>query len=248
MSVLGSRNDAPFNFFQYRWAWGTFRFRLNQLKRLAWRRDQHFQVIRGMEQFSKRRRLLRLSVDQEDLAQVRRKRTNPVEQLPLVRVSAQLVQARDLGSHPHGFAENPHLRPLFYQLASQRILCLVAGDEHGIASVLDIVPQMVQNAALLAHSGCRNHDEGTMKVVQLLRIGGFPNVLKAPEPEGVLPAGQVLAGFVVEAFGVVAMDRGDVDGQGTIDEDRNTGNALLVGQLMEQERSERRVGKECRSR
>ena len=31
------------------------------------------------------------------------------------------------------------------------------------------------------------------------------------------------------------MYRGDVDGQGTVDEDRNIGNALLVGQLMEQQ-------------
>ena len=86
---------------------------------------------------------------QEHLAQVVRHGLDPLQQLALVGVAAEFVQAGNLGPHAHRLAEDAHLRPLLHQLAAQRVLRLEAGDQDGVARILDVVAQVVQDAPLL---------------------------------------------------------------------------------------------------
>src|SRR5208283_4512665 len=127
MSVWDSLCRTPFSFFQYRCSREAFRFRLSEIERLAGRWDRHIQIVRGMEQFGECLGLLGLAMHQKDLAQGWRQRPDPLHQLALVGVRAQLIQARDFGPDTHGLTENPYFRPLFDELAAERILRLEPG-------------------------------------------------------------------------------------------------------------------------
>ena len=61
------------------------------------------------------------------------------------------------------------------------------------------------------------------------------DVLQALEAERVLVVQQVLAGLLVEALRVIAVDLGDVQRQRAVHENGDVGNALLVGQLVQQQ-------------
>src|SRR5579883_3194179 len=64
---------------------------------------------------------------QEDAAQGRDHRTNPIEQFALIGVGAQLVQTRNFRAYPHRLAENAHFRPFLDQLPAQGVLRHEAG-------------------------------------------------------------------------------------------------------------------------
>ena len=55
------------------------------------------------------------------------------------------------------------------------------------------------------------------------------------KPNGSSPFGQVRAGLLVEAFRVVAVHVGDVHGERAVHEDRDVGDALFVGELVQQQ-------------
>ena len=95
---------------------------------------------------SQRGGLLGLAMHQKDASQRGRQRLDPRDQLALIGVAAEFVEAGDLRPDAHGLAEDSHLRPLLNQLAAEGVLRLKSGDEHGIARVLDIVAQVMQDA------------------------------------------------------------------------------------------------------
>ena len=167
--------------------------------------------------------------------QVRRQRLEPRQQLALVGVAAQFVEAGHFRPHRHRLAEDAHLLPLLHQLAAQRVGGLEAGDEHRVARVLDVVAQVVQDAALLAHARGGDHDERAVQIVQLLRFGGLADVVQPLEAERVLAVLQPRERFGVEAFRVLAEDRVTLTASGLSDEDGDVGDALVVEQLVQQQ-------------
>src|SRR5260221_10857092 len=130
----------------------TISMSATQIERLAARWNLYRDLVAFLDQL--RERLLggRLAMYQEYLLQARRDRGEPFEQLALAGVPAQLEQGRDLRPAAHGLTKNVDLRPLFHQLATERIFRLEAGDEDRIARILDVVTQVMQDAPRLAHS------------------------------------------------------------------------------------------------
>ena len=82
-------------------------------------------------------------MDEEDLAQSGCDGLDPLEQLVLVGVAAEFVEAGDFGLDADGLAEDTYFWPLFDELAAQRVGRLEAGDQDGVARVLDVVAQVV---------------------------------------------------------------------------------------------------------
>src|SRR5579885_3868970 len=154
---------------------------------------RYIQPPAGTQQLGKRRGLLRLAVHQKHPAQRRRQRLNPFEQLALIGVAAEFVQARNLRPDALRLAENPHLRPFLDQLAAEGILRLKSRDQNRISRVLNVVPEVVQDTSLLAHAGSRNHHERTVKIVEALRLLRLADVLQPAKTKRILAIRKVLA-------------------------------------------------------
>src|SRR5579871_4001790 len=73
---------------------------LLHIERLAGYRYRYLQSPSGMQHLGERGRLLWLSMDQEDAAQRRRQRLDPLQQFALIGVPAQFIKARNLRPHP----------------------------------------------------------------------------------------------------------------------------------------------------
>ena len=113
---------------------------------------------------------------------------HPGEQLALVGMGAE--PRRRLSIDARTRMGSPNIRTsghLVKQLAAERILGLIAGNEHGIAGILDVVAQVMQDAARLTHAGGGDDHEGAVEVVQLFRFAGLLDVLEAAEAEGIMP-------------------------------------------------------------
>src|SRR5262245_12256266 len=117
---------------------------------------------------------------------------------------AELIDARNFSADAHGLAENAHFGEALDEFAAERVLGLEAGDEDRVARILDVVAEVVEDAALLGHTGGGDDDKGAVEVVESFGLGSFPDVLEAAESERVLTVGEVGAGLLVEALGMFA--------------------------------------------
>src|SRR6185312_1808552 len=120
-----------------------------------------------------------------------------------------------------GQPKDSNLFPALLKFSSESVLGLITRQQDRIPAILDPIPQMMQDAAGLAHPGCRNHHERPLALVQLLRFVYVTNVGKAGEPERVLVISQIRVGLFIEAFRMGAKDFRYVDGKRTIDKDRD---------------------------
>ena len=112
-----------------------------------------------MNRLRQRRALRWLAVHDEDPLQRAGHGLNPLQQFPLIGMATQLVDGLHLRAQAHRLAEDGDLRELVDELPPERVLCLEAGDENGVARILDVVAQMMQYPARFAHSRGRNHQE-----------------------------------------------------------------------------------------
>ncbi len=145
-------------------------------------------------------------------------------------MGAQCVERIDLGLNALRNAENSNRFPTVAKLAAQRVLGLIAGQEHRVSAVADVMAQVVQNAARLAHSGRRDDNERAAEVVQFFRFVCVPDVGQALEAERIFAIFQILARLIVEALGMRAEDGSDVDRQRAVDKDRDGRKALRIHQ------------------
>src|SRR6266852_4630624 len=100
-------------------------------------------------------------------------------------MSAQFFERSDLGAQAHRLAEHRHLGLLLLDLAPERVFGLEAGNEHGVARILDVVAEVMENASRLAHARGRKNDHRPAQIVQLLRLAGLADVAQAVEAERV---------------------------------------------------------------
>src|ERR1035441_2836622 len=87
----------------------------------------------------------------------------------------------------------------------------------------------------LFRSGRGNHDERPFQRIELLRIGGLTNVFETREPKRILPVLKERPGAFVKALRMSAKYRRNVHRQGAVHKDGERRDALLIGQLMQQQ-------------
>src|ERR1700727_740486 len=89
---------------------------------------------------------------------------HPLEKFFGIGMGAQGVERIDLGLDVLRNAENSNRFPAVAKLAAQGVLGLISGEKHGVSAVADVMAQVVQDAACLAHSGGRNDNERAAEV------------------------------------------------------------------------------------
>ena len=109
-----------------------------------------------------------------------------MEEFGLVGVAGELLDGDDFGAEAHGFAEDGDFGAALDDFAAEGVFGLEAHDEYGIAGVLDVVAEVVEDAAGFAHAGGGDDDHGAAEVVEGLGFGGFADVAEAAEAEGVV--------------------------------------------------------------
>ena len=120
-------------------------------------------------------------------------------------MGAEGIVNNDLRFSPVDLAEDFYFILLVHKPFTQRMLRLVPDDENRIPRVFNVIGQMMQDAARLAHPGCRNNHAGAFQLVKLYRLLYGPDVTELAETEGVAIRLDHLIGVVVEAFRCTAV-------------------------------------------
>ena len=116
----------------------------------------------------------------------------------------------------------------------QGILPHVADNQHRVAFIVDLVPQVMQDSPALAHSRTGKDDMRSLIAVERHRVLHRMDELQILEAEGVaavLEKGPV--GVDIVSLRVFAEDMGDVGGQRAVDIDRDLGQLACHVQFME---------------
>ena len=96
----------------------------------------------------------------------RRQRPQASQQLAVVGVARQAVERHHLRLDRERPPQDAHLRPPFHQPPAQRVGRLEADDQDRATWVLDVVLEVMQDAARLAHAARRDDDARSRLVVQ----------------------------------------------------------------------------------
>ncbi len=110
----------------------------------------------------------RFAVYQEDLLQSAGDGPDPFDQLPLIGVAGQFIQARYFRPQTHRLAKQSDRRiSALQQLAPEGVFGLKSGDEDGIArSPRCCCAWMVENASCFTLcAGGGNHQDGSVQAV-----------------------------------------------------------------------------------
>ena len=103
----------------------------------------------------------------------------------VVGVAGQPVEHHHLGLERERPSQDAHLGPAFHQSPAQRVGRLIAGDQDGAARVLDVVLEVVQDAAGLAHAAGRDDDARLGPIVQRDALVDLLDVADVPLAEQV---------------------------------------------------------------
>ena len=165
-----------------------------------------------------------LAVDQEQAARDRRAGTDPVEQFALVGMGGIAVDPADRGADHHILARNAHPpRPLQNDPA-QRSCRLIADEQHRRLALVQVVDQVVADAARLAHPR-RRHDDRTGHGIEPDRFLHALDEVKPRLLEG------LLAREILQLRRVLFEHPGRLAGQRAVDEHRHVGDRARVHQL-----------------
>src|SRR5579875_1445081 len=102
---------------------------------------------------------------QEHFLQFWRDRANPIHEISLVRMRAQLIESRYLRSQPHRFAKDLHLWVPFDEASSQCVGRLKSGDQNDITRVFDAIPKVMEDSAAFTHPRGRNHNKRSTQII-----------------------------------------------------------------------------------
>lgn len=167
------------------------------------------------------------AVDEPDAAAAAARAGEPVEQFAVVGVAGEGVEDFDGGAHAVGFAEDIDFAVTAAEFPSKGMFGAVAHEEDGGRGVGDVVLEVVEDAAGFAHARGGDDDEGACESVESFGILGLADHGEVIEAEGVAFLEEFLVDVGVEAFRVEAEDFGGIDGEGTVDVDRDVRNAVL---------------------
>ena len=153
----------------------------------------------------------------------------------MVGVTAEFIEFDDFGAQAHRFTKDVDFGLLVDDLAAEGMFSLEAGDQDGVAGVFDVVLEVVEDAAKLAHARGGDDDARRPEIVERLGFGNVLDIAELAESEGLLPVRGETGGFFVVEFGAIPEDFGDSDGQRTIDEDGDAGDTPLLDESMQDE-------------
>ena len=81
---------------------------------------------------------------------------------------AQAADGHDLRLAEILLAKDPHLAFAVGQSSTKRVGSLPGDDQDGVASVFDVVLEVVQDPTAFRHAGCRDNDHGLVPLVKRL--------------------------------------------------------------------------------
>ncbi len=110
------------------------------------------------------------SVSQKHLRTARHHRSKPVQEVFLARMRAESSHAMDGGFHGDSLAKNANLLRAIDQCPAYSITSLVADDQHGGLRLPQVVSQMMQNAAGIAHPSPGENHAGPFYIVERARL------------------------------------------------------------------------------
>ena len=128
---------------------------LFQNNRLARTRTFRRDAETGLQEFTQSVTGFGLTVGQDETWAARGQMSGPVDQLGLSGVSRESAERVNGGPHDDLFAEDPHILGSIDQPAAQRAFRLESDDHHGHISAPEVVPQVMDDPAAVAHAGPR---------------------------------------------------------------------------------------------
>jgi hypothetical protein len=114
-----------------------------------------------------------------------------IEQLRVIGMAGKRIHDLDVGPHLVAAAEDGHFLFAIADAPAEGVFRAIADEEHGGFRIADVVLEVVEDAAGLAHAGGGNDDGHAVDVVERLGAADGSDQREVLEAEGVLPLEQV---------------------------------------------------------
>ena len=168
------------------------------------------------------------AVHEEDVVRLLRKAGDPVVQRVSVRVTREALQVVDLSLDSNLLAEQGHFLGAFDQAAAQRAFGLVTDEHDAVQRVVQVVLQMVADAARVAHAA-RGDDDLRLGVdVDHAALLAGAGEVQVREIERMVAAHDEFAHLVVVGLRVVLEDLGRLHGHRAVHVDVHVLQLALV--------------------
>ena len=143
----------------------------------------------------------------------------PVEEIGLACVGAEAAEGTDAGFDGDGFAEDGDFLATFDELAAEGPLALVADNDDPRFGSPEVLFEVMENPAGVAHPGSGEDEAGAGEIVEGAGLIGGSGEMEGGD---IAERGMVLAqleGFFVVEFRVGRVEASGLDGHGAVEVD-----------------------------